>query len=125
MYHKTSTHEKVDEARKALFEPRLIENIPPTQAALQQHVKRTIYQAGFIWAQSLVPSPNLPKPDEWGYKSSEQGWIPYWTDLPDASSSCKELVKCGCKKGCRQQCKCRALNLPCTSSCKCNGDCGE
>ena len=31
----------------------------------------------------------------------------------------------GCKKGCKRQCKCRALNLQCTELCKCSRACGD
>ena len=39
---------------------RSIENIPPTSAALRQHVLRAAYQAGYVWAQSAVLRPALP-----------------------------------------------------------------
>ncbi|KAG1662386.1 hypothetical protein GQR58_020959 [Nymphon striatum] len=47
LYDKTSSLDSVDEARKELFcqKGRSMENIPPTQDALFQHVKRAAYQA--------------------------------------------------------------------------------
>ena len=43
-------HQTVNEARQALFAQgnKSIENIPPTQAALAQHIKRAAYQAGHV-----------------------------------------------------------------------------
>ena len=36
---------------------------------------------------------------------------------------CREIVSCGCTKGClSQRCKCRKINLPCTEACKCHGN---
>ena len=54
----TSTDETVNEARKHLFSQkgRSMDNLPPTQAALVEHIKREAYQAGHVWAQMLVAS---------------------------------------------------------------------
>ena len=108
MYSKTSTLSRVNEARKELFTQfgRTIDNIPPTQGTLINHLKRSVYQGSYIWAQALELSPNLPSPEYWGYKSTSLGWIPHWTDLQDATASCSELVRCGCIKGCKKNCKC-------------------
>ena len=48
MYSRTCPHQTVNEARQALFAQgnKSIENIPPTQAVLAQHIKRAAYQAG-------------------------------------------------------------------------------
>jgi hypothetical protein len=48
LYDRTSTQEHVNEARKQLFtqKGRAIDGLPPTQAALVQHIKRAAYQAG-------------------------------------------------------------------------------
>ena len=45
MYSKTSEIDEVNEARKQFFtlKSRSLENIPPTQTALVQHIKRTTY----------------------------------------------------------------------------------
>ena len=43
-----------------------MENLPPTQAAFVEHVKRAAYQAGHVWVQMLVAVPELPSPSEWG-----------------------------------------------------------
>ena len=49
----------VDEARRELLtqgKP-TIANIPPTLDALCQHIKRAVYQAAYVWSQSLNPTP--------------------------------------------------------------------
>ena len=78
-----------------------IENIPPTQAALTQHIKRAAYQAGHVWGQVLEPMQELPSPAEWGWQQSPEGWSPKWTTLAEASKACSELISCGCKRACR------------------------
>ena len=71
MYSKTSTHSSLNEARKALFaKGRTIENIPPTEAAFTEHLRRGVLQAGHIWSQALVPSPVIPDFREWGWRST-------------------------------------------------------
>ena len=42
--------------------------IPPTFAALLQHVKRAAYMTGPCWGQALIASSNLPSPSEWGWQ---------------------------------------------------------
>ena len=125
MYSKTCTLSSVNEARRELFTQgkRSLENIPPTQGVLLQHTKRTVFEGGHRWAQALNPTPEIPSPEHWGWKKTDLGWKPYWTDLPDVAGSCEELVHCGCKKGCKHQCKCRSMNLECTELCNCKGDC--
>jgi len=125
LYSRSSDAYRVNEARRELFVrgTRLLENIPPTQAALIQHVRRAAYQAGLVWGQSLVTQQKLPSPGIWGWEEYEGEWIPKWTDLPEASVACQELVRCGCKKSCQGRCKCYTSNLSCTSLCACLGHC--
>lgn len=127
MYLRTSTLSRVNEARKELFTQcaRTIDNVPPTQAAVLQHVKRAVYQAGYVWAKALEAAPDLPSPGLWGWQATPSGWRPFWSDIPEAAISCHELVRCGCKKGCKRQCKCRSSNLQCTELCNCRGGCTD
>ena len=79
MYDRTSTCMKVNDARKDLFthKGREIEAIPPTSDALRQHARRSTYQAGHCWDNSLVPSPPFPCPSEWGWvKVVNDMWVP-------------------------------------------------
>ena len=70
-----------------------LSNIPPTQAALKQHIKRTSYQA-YCWNEALTLHPNLPSPADWGwYKDTNcNTWQPLWTNLPEAAESCQVTV---------------------------------
>ena len=43
-----------------------LDNIPPIQAALKHHIKRTCYQAN-CWNQALVMDPEMPEPSDWGW----------------------------------------------------------
>ena len=86
MYDRTSESMDVNDARKQLFtqKSRTLENIPPTQAALEQHIKRTCYQAN-CWNQALAKDPEMPEPSDWGWTNERTGWQPLWTTLPEAS----------------------------------------
>ena len=125
MYDRTSKCKDVNKARKKLFaKKRSVQNIPPTYAALEQHVKRSALQGGHVWGQALVPEPVLPPPTDWGWHRSDDGpYTPLWTTLPEASKTCYELVPCGCKKGCGNRCKCKKASLQCTGLCFCEGEC--
>ncbi|KAG7173838.1 hypothetical protein Hamer_G018107 [Homarus americanus] len=41
---------------------RSLEDLPPTRAALEQHIKRAAYQAGHIWGQAAIAFVSLPSP---------------------------------------------------------------
>ena len=73
---------------------------------------------------SLAPSSReeadtpIPSPQDWdGYR--KVGRVAFWTTLSEITKSCQELVKCGCKKGCRGGCGCQKVSLRCTAMCKC------
>jgi hypothetical protein len=107
LYDKTSEQLNVNGARKDLFtkKNRAINNIPPTQAALEQHVKSAIYQGGYIWGQAFICIPELSDPANWEWKKDYSGeWQPLWTTLAEASKSCQVLFSCKCVKGCKGRC---------------------
>ena len=123
LYDRTSTEEKINEAPKQLFSQkgRPMDGLPPTQAALVEHVKRAAYQAGHVWAQMFVAVPKLPSPSEWGWlQTIEGGWEVKWTTLPEAFQACREFLRCLCKTS---QCKCVKASLQCTGLCFCRGLC--
>ena len=104
---------------------RAYDAIPPTRAALLKHTNRAAYQAGHCWGQALTPCPDLPSPGDWGWILKEGEWQPFWTTLPDVTKSCKELFRCGCKRGCRGGCSCTRATLKCTALWSCNDECNN
>ena len=68
MYDRSSAATSVNDARLHLFarKQRPYDAIPPTSAALKEHIKRAAYQAGAVWGQATVTQPVLPSPAEWG-----------------------------------------------------------
>ncbi len=127
LYDRTSTSSNIDKTRKKLFAKKTnVQLIPPTKAALDEHVKRASYQGGHVWGQTLLPTPELPPPTNWGWIKNVEGFYePLWTRLPEAAETCYELVSCKCKKGCVKRCKCKKAVLECTALCACEGECSQ
>ena len=63
---------KLNEARLDLFArmQRPYNEIPPSKAALVEHIKRSDLQAGHTWGQSLCKSQTLPSPFSWGWEKA-------------------------------------------------------
>ena len=100
-----------------------MDGLPQTQAALVEHTKRAAYEADHVWAQMFKAVPKLPSPAEWGWlPTNDAGWDVKWTTLAEASHACRELLRCGCKKGCRGQCKCVIAVLQFTGLCLREGE---
>ena len=129
LYDRTSDVEEVNEARRVLFTKsaatKSLEYLPPTKAALIQHIRRAALQS-HIWTNALMATPAIPDPGEWGWVREGCEWRPFWTSLPEAARVCAELVHCGCKKGCSSaRCKCLKAGLKCTELCACGRNCAN
>ena len=127
LYDRTSTCKEINKPRKKIFATKNnVQLIPPTKAALEEHVKRAAYQGGHVWGQTLLPTPELPPPSSWGWIKNDEGvYEPHWTKLHKATQTCYELVSCKCKKGCVKRCKCKKAALECTALCACEGECSQ
>ena len=127
MYSKMCSANCVNEARKLMFTLGLkaLECIPPIQDALFQHIKRALLAAAFIWKQWLYKSPHISNASEWGWKwnARTKVWMPYWTNLPDASHGSTLLLHCGSLVACKGNCKCNRAGIRCGPLCKCEGGC--
>ena len=74
LYDRTSTRKEINKARKKIFAKKNnVQLIPPTKAALEEHVKRAAYQGGHVWGQTLLPMPELPPPSSWGWIKNDEG----------------------------------------------------
>ena len=124
VYDKLSRETKVNVARRSLVaRGRTIDRIPPTKDALILHTRRAAYQAGHIWGNAIIPSPEIPQVTEWGWKLDNSRLLPVWTLLPEAAKACRHFIKCKCKEICKNRCSCLTAGLQCTELCSCKGDC--
>ena len=97
-----------------------VENIPPT--ALRQHILRAVLQAT-KWCRCFEKQRTELDPSNWGWEKVDNKYLPFWSELIEASLGCRELIKCNCKRACRGRCKCFQQELKCTELCSCSGQC--
>ena len=102
-----------------------LRKLPQRREALSQHVKRSCYQAGYLWQESLLDFP-LPDPTEWGWKYDEiNGHTPQWLEILSSIDLEKFVTTCSCKSGKCKLCKCAKLNTACIRMCGCDRKCEE
>ena len=114
--------ESVNETRKELFctKTQSLENLPPTQDSLLQHVKRAIYQGNVLTmcqhSQYVVPSLSA-----WGWTMQDNQWIPMWMSIPEAAKHVQNLLNVYVNlTGVTDVAKCAKIGLSCTELCQCN-----
>lgn len=96
--------------------------LPPTKAALKNHLRRANYQA-FLWKHALEAQTDHA-PNGHGWQLKEGQLEIYWTNQAPAPDSVMELVCCGCKGLCQtRRCSCVRNGLPCTEVCTCQDSC--
>ena len=74
LYSKDCSLTAINDARRQMFCQKLmsLERIPPTRAALVQHVKWTPLVSAFIWGICLNREINLPSPKKNGWDWNDQ-----------------------------------------------------
>lgn len=98
------------------------QQLPPTSAALKQHLKRANYQA-HVWRRALYPETAV-SPESQGWELRDGHLEITWTDLLPAPEAVMELVCCACKGSCQtRRCSCVKNGLPCTEACTCSDQC--
>jgi len=64
----------IDLVRKKIFARKNnMQLIPPTKIALEEHLKRAVYQGGHVWGQILLPASELSQP------TNQPGLVKDWT----------------------------------------------
>ena len=127
LYSVSCTLTDVNQARQQIFaqSSRIFEYtyLPPTKAALVEHVKRTTHQAEYVWGQSIIAKQVLPSPSLWGWVKPEIGWVPSRTALPRAAKVMNGLISCGCTTSCTGKCSRYNKGIVCTARCRCSRPC--
>ena len=124
LYCSTFEGDKVNDARRYLFtsNARTLDNIPPTAAALNEHVKRSTLQVR-KWYNCLESTRIEPDPTQWGWIKDGEQFFPLWSRLDDISKVTQALIRCGCTKCVASRCKCKKSGLNCTELRACQAKC--
>ena len=106
LYNLTNV-DKCDQARALLFcKCKAQESLPPTSDAVKLHIQRAHFQA-LIWNSAFDARPQLPDPTTHTWNLDCGKLVPMLMTLPAMPEMCKEIIACGCLKGCLlQRCSC-------------------
>ena len=100
--------------------------LPPSFAALKEHVKRSAFIAGHLLGKADELNPLMPDYTDWGWSMDSGILKPVWT-LKTSDTIYKELQKtcqCGEKNSCmKSNCSCK--DTICLPYCKCRGQCNK
>ncbi|MES9882593.1 MAG: hypothetical protein ABW185_17120, partial [Sedimenticola sp.] len=99
LYRKSGSHAtELAGLRWELFKTSQAESdkLPPTKAALDQHLLRAAYQS-FVWSHLEEAKPIYPPPNEFGWKETDELYVPVITTMEPAPKAVLELVRCNCK----------------------------
>ena len=127
-FGKDHKYTDINDARCTSFfkspDPKLKETIL-SRDALFEHVKRSTYQAGWLWKECLV-NVILPDPRLWGWKTntgSHITYIPQW-ETNTATVKLETIISiCSCKTNRCTACKCGTASKKCLIYCNCQRKC--
>ena len=71
---------KIDKLRWWMFSKKQCqsEKLPPTRDALAHAISRAHFQA-IVWFNDTTPNPDIPSPQDYGWKLEEAKWVPVLT----------------------------------------------
>ena len=95
--------------------------LPPSEAALRQHILRASFQTK-VWHTFCLAKPPLPSPMEYGWRTVKDSLHPVYFEGNMSAEFLRDLV-CSCKRKsqCKKSCVCAEHNLACTGLCYCQG----
>ena len=100
-----------------------LQKLPPGKDALMQHVKRAIFQVGYLWREA-VSDFTIPDPTLWGWSRYKTGnYCPLWESCKGNISLSQLTVKCSCTANKCKKCKCAKAGIPCIGMCSCGKRC--
>ena len=98
--------------------------LPPSKDALQLHVFRSTYQAGWIWGNSMSQL-TPPKLESWGWRVHDGQLKMRWKSCDTWSDLIKATSTCQCRTKKCQACKCARSRINCLKFCNCGRKCGN
>jgi hypothetical protein len=95
--------------------------LPPSEAALRQHILRASFQTKVEHASCLAKPP-LPSPMEYAWRTVKDSLHPVYFEGNMSAEFLRDLV-CSCKgkSQCKKSCVCAEQNLACTDLCSYQG----
>ena len=123
----------VDIVRCQIFKYRensVIQSLPPTRDAFIQHIDKTAYLSAYIWGTLHIPARAEESPTNWTWSFIDNRikcqCVSYGHCLITQNLNKTVFEKCGCRKGCKKNCKCKKVEMmKCLPTCKCRGKCEE
>ena len=114
------------ELRFTEFESKAVDNLrvlPPSRPGLIEHIKRSCYQAGWLWVLSYKKV-TLPIPELFGWEKDGQGnFKPLWQRSHFKIDFMNVIKTCCCSKGTCKNCSCAKSKIQCLPFCSCRRRC--
>jgi hypothetical protein len=103
-----SSHHNINKLRVKLATSRdaSLVRLPPSEAALRQHILRASFQTK-VWHASCLAKPPLPSPMEYGWRTVKDSLHPVYFEGNMSAEFLRDLV-CSCKgkSQCKKSCVC-------------------
>ena len=130
MYNASDTINSLDDLRYVYYKKQVLTKnietgsgfdlraLPPTSDAAKYHSYRA-----YLQVQQWLGNTDI-LPTDWGWNRSAQTdhLVPIIKDYAAAPEKVLKMISCGCKQGCRRNCRCVKAGLLCTVPCSgCNG----
>ena len=130
MYNAPDTINSLDDLRYVYYKKQVLAKnietgsgfdlraLPPTSDAAKYHSYRA-----YLQVQQWLGNTDI-LPTDWGWNRSAQTdhLVPISKDYAAAPEKVLKMISCGCKQGCRRNCRCVKAGLLCTVLCSgCNG----
>ena len=112
--------ENINKLRHSLFSKSCDNNIrklPPSKDALNKHILRSAFVAGWIWGSILSFNQAIPSPVSWGWRRGEKSFVVDWCSSRYSKLE-SVLFTCLCKNDCTRR-NCTIRNVKCLPFCKC------
>jgi hypothetical protein len=114
-----SSHHNINKLRVKLVtgQDASLVRLPPSEAALRQHILRASFQTK-VWHSSCLAKPPLPSPMEYGWRTVKDSLHPVYIEGNMSAEFLRDLV-CSCqgKSQCKKSCGCAEQSLACTDLC--------
>lgn len=100
-----------------------LRKLPISRLGLVEHAKRSCYQAGYLWQES-IENVYLPDPVLWGWTRHENRLVPRWQE-GDTLPISGVILTCSCRTNGCKNCNCVKKGTVCLPFCFCRRSCSN